>query len=151
VLLIDIYQEGWYFFNDKNPPASEGTKGAGLSKEKQDAILFNIASLAEFIPGIGTAISKGLTVVGMFVKPVESTEQSQDVKDMIKAVNQVEANLKTYMDDEKYISEQSFLTNVGSTIERYRANEPPIFEMTSPDQYNTIKVCPALILQKYDD
>lgn len=100
----------------------------------------NIASLAEFIPGIGSAISKGLTVVNMFLKPQESEVKSKDVQEMIRAVNQVETNLKAFIDDEVYLKQDGFLTAIGTKIRLYE--KQGLFGKTTSDDFNDIKVCP---------
>jgi hypothetical protein len=107
-----------YFFQDGKAPLNErGSKGGGLSAEKQEAIVSNIAFVAEFIPGIGTAVSKGLAVVNFFVKPAEDdSTQSKDVKAMTRAVQQLETNLKQYLNDEAFTKENSFLLNLSETI-----------------------------------
>lgn len=116
---------------------ANGDKGRGLSDEAQRTILGNICALAEFVPG-GSILSKGLTCYNIFMPPPAKTEQSDDTKAIIRAVEKMEANLLKYYKDKDYTNDSNFLQNLTDTIADWRKEGK--FEMQKYAQKQDVEV-----------
>ncbi|KAF2435663.1 hypothetical protein EJ08DRAFT_645364 [Tothia fuscella] len=119
--------QDYYFEENKAPVNAGGGSGSPLPSETLNAVLSTIGSLAEFIPGIGGTVSKGLTVVNMFLEPPKEDESSKTIEAMTKLVQNLEKNIKSFIDDDSFLKEDAFYKGCGDQIRGWQ--EEGVFEM----------------------
>ncbi|TID14105.1 hypothetical protein E6O75_ATG07337 [Venturia nashicola] len=119
--------QDYYFEENKAPANAGGGSGSPLPSETLSAVLSTIGSLVEFIPGIGETVSKGLTVVNMFLEPSKEDEANKTVEAMTELVQNLEKNIKSFLDEDSFLKENAFYTECGDQIRGWQ--EEGVFEM----------------------